>query len=185
MEPAEGDAKTELTLEDLMQYMREQREYMEQRFGGIEQRFHQQQAFNEHVQRSLEEINQRRSGRSSRANSEIIQADQLSEIPFEESKSDGHGNGEQPVAATIERREQQYIDPDLLHTRIENAVREGVLNATQALRSEEERPPVRPKRQTIQEALRENPEPPVWLRNNRYSGSKGHDLNAPSLFIKF
>ena len=162
MEPAEGDAKTELTLEDLMQYMREQREYMEQRFGGIEQRFgdieqrfHQQQAFNEHVQRSLEEINQRRSGRSSRANSEIIQADQLSEIPFEESKSDGHGNGEQPVAATIERREQQYIDPELLHTRIENAVREGVLNATQALRSEEERPPVRPKRQTIQEALRE------------------------------
>ena len=57
MEPAEADAKTELTLEDLMQYMREQREYMEQRFGGIEQRFHQQQTFNEHVQRSLEEIN--------------------------------------------------------------------------------------------------------------------------------
>jgi len=148
MEPAEGDAKTELTLEDLMQFMREQREYMEQRF-------HQQQAFNEHVQRSLEEINQRRSGRSSRANSEIIQVDQLSEIPFEESKLDGHGNGEQPVAAAIERREQQYIDPELLQTRIENAVREGVLNATQALRSEEERPPVRPKRQTIQEALRE------------------------------
>mmetsp|Transcript_506 Transcript_506/g.903 ORF Transcript_506/g.903 Transcript_506/m.903 type:complete len:280 (-) Transcript_506:600-1439(-) len=82
MEPAEADAKTELTLEDLMQYMREQREYMEQRF-------HQQQAFNEHVQRSLEEINQRRSGRSSRANSEIIQVDQLSEIPVQQSLSVG------------------------------------------------------------------------------------------------
>ena len=90
MEAAEGDVKSELTLEDLIQYMREQREYMEQ------------QAFNEHVQQSLEAINQRRSGRSSRANSEIIQADQLSEITFEEFKLDGRGNGEQSVAAAIE-----------------------------------------------------------------------------------
>lgn len=48
MEAAEGDAKSGLTLEDLMQYM-------ERRFGDMEQRFGEQQEFNQQVQQSLAE----------------------------------------------------------------------------------------------------------------------------------
>ena len=159
MEGTDDGAEEEqipLYIQQLFQRLDNIEQRNEQREQRSEQRYHEQQVFNQYVQQSLEELRQRRSGRSSRANSEIVQADQFSEIPFEESKSNGNEVvGLEPVVTAIEQREQQYIDPDLLQTRIENAVREGVMNATLALKSEDERPVGTHQRLTLQEALQE------------------------------
>ena len=126
----------------------EQQEQLNKRFESIDLHF-------EMFEQRLQQLESRRSSRQATpANSEVDFGGGISQID-EEATNQIEEVQQQEEQAEGPVHEQQYIDPDLLQTRIEDAVQQAVLNATQVLREEEQPRRRNVRRQTIQEALRQ------------------------------